>query len=427
MINIRKINCNQCGAPADLHGGHKVQSLTCAYCGSVMDAQDNYKLIVRFKKKQANRPNSVLKIGMQCNIKDVNFTIIGMIRYTSENIYNWLDFQLYSPTHGYAWITIENGHYTFSRRTREVPIPASPHKLKTHKKVNACGHELEVYEKYKANITYVEGELTWIAKMGDKISVTDAIDPPYAFSYEKTGNNELEYTCIEYLETTQIQAMFKLEQVLKKPTGVYSSQPYNQSNFSKGLVKAGKFYAILAMIIIFMIVVTNPSNNQPLLSENIPAINHGNKHISKQFTVKSNKVIELRINLQPNKNTTAYEIEIVDSSNISKQIFSITKIIKQANKNLLFSKAKEIRIAFNSGSTGLNYKDILKAGNYKLKINPISNLGKTTPKMAVNIYHPPKQKTTFIFVVFMIFSIIVFWIAGAAKKSFEVKRWANVD
>ena len=44
-------------------------------------------------------------------------------------------------------------------------------------KFKARGHEFKVYEKYKARVNFVEGELTWIAEKGDEVTITDGIAP----------------------------------------------------------------------------------------------------------------------------------------------------------------------------------------------------------------------------------------------------------
>src|SRR3712207_7000282 len=38
----------------------------------------------------------------------------------------WVSHQLFSPTHDYSWLTYDNGHVIFSRRTRDVPEPPLP-------------------------------------------------------------------------------------------------------------------------------------------------------------------------------------------------------------------------------------------------------------------------------------------------------------
>ena len=130
--NLRAINCTACGATLDVLGGHRVKSLVCGYCGSVMDSHAGYQVIQRYRDSP-DRPAAPLALGMEATLKGVPFTIIGMIEYVSRQsgpgwaeTYDWISFQLYSPTHGYAWLTWNKGHYVFSYRTRDLPHPVTP-------------------------------------------------------------------------------------------------------------------------------------------------------------------------------------------------------------------------------------------------------------------------------------------------------------
>ena len=129
---VRAINCTACGATLDLRGGHRVKSLVCGYCGSIMDRHAGFQLLQRYRDNP-DRPYAPISLGMEATLKGVPFTVIGMIQYVSHQSgpgwaesYDWISFQLFSPTHGYAWLTWNKGHYLFSHRTREMPAPATP-------------------------------------------------------------------------------------------------------------------------------------------------------------------------------------------------------------------------------------------------------------------------------------------------------------
>ena len=99
---LRSINCTQCGAPLALRGGHRVESLTCGFCGSVLDAHDEFKVVKTYSDLE--RPYSPLSLGMSGKIKGVDFTIIGVMEYRDAWFDTWLEYAIFSPTHGYAWL-----------------------------------------------------------------------------------------------------------------------------------------------------------------------------------------------------------------------------------------------------------------------------------------------------------------------------------
>ena len=107
---IRKIQCPQCAAPIPLYGGKEVFTIICSHCGSCLDGQDEFKFLKKFKS--VDRPDVPLKIGMTGVIQNISFVIIGIVEFTQRDEwgnYPWVEFLLFSKTHGYAWLCYENG------------------------------------------------------------------------------------------------------------------------------------------------------------------------------------------------------------------------------------------------------------------------------------------------------------------------------
>ena len=254
---VQAINCTACGATLDVMGGHRVKSLTCGYCGSVMDRHAGYQVLQRYRDSP-ERPYAPLTLGMEATLKGVPFAIIGMIRYVSHQSgpgwaesYDWISFQLYSPTHGYGWLTWNKGHYLFSYRTRDMPYPVTPRHLMPKSPVRLEGRKFKMFERYAATIDYVEGELTWIAKRGDEVHVVEAIDPPAMFSYER-GENELEYSIGEYMEPAEVHAAFGIDPP-GRPEGVHPAQPFRPSALLEALSKIGPIFAGVAILGLFLV------------------------------------------------------------------------------------------------------------------------------------------------------------------------------
>ena len=108
--DVKRINCTQCGAGLNVLGGGRVRAHVCGYCGAEMDTQDNYKVLQQFKDMQ--RPSTPFEIGMEGEIDGVKMIIIGTIGKRESHFgrsWNWVDHQVFSPTHGYGWLTWENG------------------------------------------------------------------------------------------------------------------------------------------------------------------------------------------------------------------------------------------------------------------------------------------------------------------------------
>ena len=217
---VAAINCASCGAVLDLRGGRNVRSVVCGYCGSVMDSHADYRLVARFQGLE--RPASPLVLGMQGRIKGIEFTVIGTVEYRVESEgeeSRWVSHQLFSPTHGYSWLTHDNGHVVFGRRTRDVPEPPSPIPFAVKSRVELNGRTYRMFERYTASIAFVEGELTWVARIGDRVDVVEAIAPPFGLEYEAV-EGELAYTLSEYLDAAELHRSFGLE-APPRPVGIH--------------------------------------------------------------------------------------------------------------------------------------------------------------------------------------------------------------
>ncbi len=211
------IKCTNCAAPLDILGGGRVNTVTCSYCHSILDMNDHYKVLAKFN--DTKRPQGPFKIGMRGNIKGVEWTIIGWIAYRTAEFpaEEWSEFFLYSPTHGYAWLVYENNKVYFSKRVRDFDLltwqEKKPKTLFYHK-----GHYLQKEASYLTYIDYVEGELNWVAKFGDKFSTWDYDGVGFkTLNIEKT-NEELEVYLTERLDKADIYSAFGLEYTKKSNT-----------------------------------------------------------------------------------------------------------------------------------------------------------------------------------------------------------------
>ncbi|EYD73865.1 hypothetical protein Rumeso_04600 [Rubellimicrobium mesophilum DSM 19309] len=170
---LRSIDCPNCGAGLEILGGGRVTTHVCGYCGSALDALENYKVLARFANMQ--RPFTPLSIGMEGKLGGVPFRVIGILEEEErddEGTWRWVDHVLYSPTHGYAWLTLEDGELTWTRRFRKAVSPSwvDPSRAAAEERaapVSVGGERFNFDEAYASRIIFVEGEFTWRPAVGD--------------------------------------------------------------------------------------------------------------------------------------------------------------------------------------------------------------------------------------------------------------------
>ncbi|MDH3659543.1 MAG: DUF4178 domain-containing protein [Alphaproteobacteria bacterium] len=413
---VRAINCTACGGTLDVLGGHRVKSLTCGYCGSVMDRHADFELIERHRD-HPDRPASPLSLGMQATLKGVPFTIIGMIEYVSHQSgagwaesYDWISFQLYSPTHGYAWLTWNKGHYLFSYRTRELPEPSRPGILAQKMSVRLEGRAFQVFESYPAEIAYVEGEFTWTPKRGDKVHVVEAIDPPFLFSYEE-GAHELEYSIGEYFDAEDVHAAFDIDPP-RPPDGIHPAQPYEPGPLLQALGKVAPIFAAVAFVGLLLVFVFG--GGRELVRYDAGAT-RGAQVIP--FTVgNADQLLELELNAPVTNNWVYYDVEVKDVKADETVLF--------LGKEISYYEGRDSDGRWTEGSRRARALFKVPAtGDYQLEITP-AEAGGEIPALTARLYEQVLVKRYM--VTLLILSALAFVVPHFHRHRFEKKRWADV-
>ena len=257
--SLTALNCTTCGSPLPALAGHRAKALVCSYCGSVMDRHDDYKVLAQYRDMP--RPDGPFTLGDAGEILGVHQTVVGIVGIKSRiegSMYYWTNYQLYSPTHGYSWMTWNDGHLTHSRKVRDA-TDHSQSSFFPKGDFPAMGRNFKMFESYSAVIHYIEGELTWIPKIDDSVRVIDGIDPPQGFSLAMT-DDEIETELQTYLNRKEVLESFGFAVDMPRPTGVHAIQPFEPGAFHSAVGKVAKlFLPILAIAALALLLIGNGS------------------------------------------------------------------------------------------------------------------------------------------------------------------------
>ncbi|MBT8153187.1 DUF4178 domain-containing protein [Epibacterium ulvae] len=250
LTSVNAINCTSCGAGLDVLGGGRVTTHICPYCGTELDATANYRALKRFN--DVPRPKTPFPIGTAGTIQGVDYTVIGLLEQVEHwggKTYGWLDHQLYSPTHGYAWLTLEEGHCTFTRRYRR-PLWMSEHRVAraNHRPtLRDKGEQFKYYETSTSEIRYAEGEFSWQPRKSDKTSTVSVLGETRMLSFSATGRErEVEQTT--YLSADEVKQGFGMDPGFS-PARVHPLQPFNAGPNAGFQIKASAIFAVLCLIL----------------------------------------------------------------------------------------------------------------------------------------------------------------------------------
>lgn len=168
----RSINCTKCGAGLPVLGGGRVTTQVCGYCGAALDATDAYRVLAVYAGME--RPVSPFRPGMTGTLDGVDWTIIGTLGMQERwegQIETWVDHMLYSPTHGYAWLTLEDGHTVLTRKTRHWPSDGwltsrSVENAEKQPRRRLHGRSYTYFQTTFWEVTFAEGAFNFRAERG---------------------------------------------------------------------------------------------------------------------------------------------------------------------------------------------------------------------------------------------------------------------
>ena len=283
---VDAVNCDNCGAGLDLLGGGRVASAFCSSCGSELDPNDNYRVVRQLQDQQ--RPGSPFSIGMSGTIRGVKWTIIGTIgmgEYHQRKSWHWAEHQLYSPTHGYAWLTFENRMATFSRRVRpqqSFPI-YSEHELEEMENAPTpwrFNRAFKYYESGTAIIESLQGEFSWKPSLGDarythfyaptydlsqQLFFGQPKGPHYAYEVsvplDEEGMiiGEKETDEITYLDSEEIENEFGLGEGVLRRNVKHPLRPWTKRPYLSFASLVSIIFLVIAILLMAGINATSPT------------------------------------------------------------------------------------------------------------------------------------------------------------------------
>lgn len=258
---LSSINCTSCGAGLSVLGGGRVLSQVCGYCGAVLDAQDNYKVLASIGKR--NHPSSPVQIGMVFKYEGVDFTVIGtlgvMERYGGQT-WRWVEHQVFSPTHGYLWLNIEDGNMTFTRKLRDYDMrhwlsPATVERAETPPVRFHHGQKYRYYDSGVTQIDFMEGEFNWVPKLGEKKQVVNLLGPDAMLGLVRS-ETEREAELSKLLDRDAVAAQMGFDVSALGAPAFHPLTPYRPLRHEKFLRRTLIVTAVLALIMGFLFSVT---------------------------------------------------------------------------------------------------------------------------------------------------------------------------
>ncbi|MDH3718036.1 MAG: DUF4178 domain-containing protein [Planctomycetota bacterium] len=236
-LSLQPVGCASCGANLSVHGGEQAKTMVCSHCHAQLELSQGRSTVLGSLVGR-DRPKSPLKIGQTCNFRGQQYRLVGHLFYRQRDeglTYVWHEYMLHNKEHGYRWLELENGHWNWVEELTDRPTNIRPMSARFKQKFRFRDRTWKVFEvsRGQTHVDWVEGELPWVAQVGDVISFMDAVSPPYVLSAEWTPN-EMEWYQGEYISRDEIAKAFHMPAgKVSHPRGVSPNQPYLAGPFRR--------------------------------------------------------------------------------------------------------------------------------------------------------------------------------------------------
>jgi ribosomal protein S27AE len=416
------MNCPNCGSGVELRAPDEAQRVTCEACGSLLDCSKGHELYLLHAAKRKG-PEPLIPLGSVGERGGKKYTVFGhMVRsVTVEGVkYAWEEYLLHTPGIGYRWLVNNDNHWTWVDPARAAD--ANIVGLNAHIGSTRYRH----FQSAAAKVEVLRGEFYWKVSVGDRTAVTDWVSPPKVLSRERS-DDEVSWSMGEYVESADVQAMFKLKKSLPRPLGVAANQPNPNLSARQSSVTLAALFTVLAILI--GIGVAASSDNRVIYQGSHPVVR---VNAADKDAVASQVVVTEPFELRGPTNLSMR----VDSAVQNTWVYVAAALIEEGTGEVRQFGAE---VAYYSGYSGGEswsegsrketvYVGRVPSGTYVLRLQPMvdANMNAKLP----NTYSVEVRAD--VFLPSHLFALLFFiWIgpvwASIRYWSFEKRRWSQSD
>ena len=420
-LTLRREICPSCDASVPLFGGAEARTAVCPSCRGQMDVSGTVPELVARLVTDRKRPRVPFRLGQACVLRGKTYRIAGHIRLheKEEGRHYYSDEFLLHGSDGYRWLVMENGHFSLNREVAGRPRQ-DPKSAVAGRSFPFSGRSWRVFESGRTDIVWVDGELPWVAKVGDVSRYMDATRPPHLLSAEWTGN-ELEWSEAEYVPQTEIAEAFKLSpDKLPRAKGVAPHQPYGISPF-----RAQTRWVMLVFFFVNLLLALFMGLPDGTLLKRLHLAGddyNGQAFLTETFDVRSvNALIKARFRADVSDSWVYLDGAVIDEDDQALIDFS---------QEISYYSGYEGGERWTEGSKdeSMVFK-LKKPGPYRFLLQGESGGGFTrfssAPDVDIEIFEGPGIKRW----LFILAGLCLAWflVEVICKWSFEATRWAESD
>ncbi len=311
---LEVLNCPNCGSPLNIQGGAGVKTIVCNACGSVIDLTPEQAAVIGQASKK-KRPLLPIQLGATFKLGDATYQVIGWIRYEGrddEDRWRWDEWLLASGDGEFRWLTYDpedgfalqkkvplSGPVDFMRSTT-IPVPD--------------GGTARVTERAQARIIALDGELTWRAKVGERIRYMDAKKGEQRYSVEFTPD-EVELSVGKTISEEAVWQSLGNQEIVAA---------LQKQKATRGIYRRLALASLLFLLLSCGCMLFTAASGTSLLRQDV-SLSRGESITTNPFVVKSGRIHEVTLQASnPSDQWGPITVESLDSKGTKTLLFTKT-------------------------------------------------------------------------------------------------------
>jgi DNA-directed RNA polymerase subunit RPC12/RpoP len=407
-VRGESLKCPQCAGPLEVRAPDQTQRIACPYCGSLLDATQDFA-VLNARKKPKLKP--ALPLGSKGRLHGVEWTLIGALErsVTVEGVrYPWEEYLLYEPRHGFRWLVLSKGHWSFVE-----PINAGD--------VMGSSYDGETYAHFqsgRARVNALLGEFYWAVKVGDETDTYDYIGPPHMLSREEDGS-EVTWSKGTYITRDEVAEAFGIKDGLPEPYGVAPHQPSPVAHVGRVWAAALALAAAVIGVYLFLWIAGGKRVHQQTVTIE-PGAGSGTPEaavFAGPIAVTEPGNLQIKVHA-PVSNSWLY----VDGALINDE----TGEVDEFDTEVAYYAGYDSDGSWTEGSQDATaYVPAVSPGRYTLRLEPQWEAGKPVGSYDVTV----RSRVPRFYLAFLALLALMAWPMLLAWRHFrfEMERWAESD
>lgn len=255
----KQFSCPKCNTRLTLKTFPYGNSGVCKTCNTAYTFEDGLNLKKLMKLEE---PDGIsIPLGCFGEVDGVRYEVIGFALKEEANSYQarWKEYSLYSPSHGFAFLSEFEGHWIFLKEREFLKFRPADGK----KEIYLFNEYYQVYNDYSSKVIAAAGEFPTNIFNDRNTQSREFISPPEIWIYEKNGKESFTWFHGRHISTSELSGAFPDLIYLPVKKGVGAVQPVGTINIYKLIVVS--LVGILFLLLMHLMIAS--SKNKAVVFE----------------------------------------------------------------------------------------------------------------------------------------------------------------